>query len=478
MGRHQRTRTAQHAATAGRSVSVAHDDDYIPEPDDWPDDGNVVPIRRAQPTPPHDIAAERHLIATIAAAALPPGAIPPDIWYSPTHAAIHDAAVALDEAGHTVSHETLALHLAHSHQNPPDGRWWAETASLVVTAAKADTLVAQLQTLALARKLANATHDARDEALERPLDANATLAATIATLAELEPADPSGQRVADLADSLDAYLTVLEDRYEGKLDRHPTGLVALDKIIGGVGAGQLIIGAARPGHGKSTFAHNLALLLGYQDVPVLYVSLEMGRAELMDRFVSTVAHVDMKRLRDGRLGPRDWEKVAEATAKLEAMPVTIVDDTAATLGSIRADAARNGIGDGRGLVIVDYLQLMEHRVAQRDANREQIVASLSRGLKLMARQLRCPVLALSQVTRDLKHRADKRPQLTDLRESGALEQDADVVIGLHRQELWEEGEDAGVLEAIVLKQRNGPTGTARLAFLDTYLQIVNLGGEV
>jgi len=457
-------------------MSVAHDDDYLPEPDHWPDDDNVVPLRARDRDPaPHDLDAERHLLAAIVYGTTPPGAAHPDIWYAPRHATIHDAAAHLHDNGDTVSAETINTHL-RARGIHIEARWWADLAGQTVAPAKAATLATQLDQLRLARNLAAAGHDLTEAARTAPHDATRILGDTIADLGALEPPDPSGLRVAHVGDDLEEWLDLLDRRIEGDRDGIPTGLTDLDSVIGGLHPGQLIVVGARPAVGKTAFALNVATNIARTGEPVLFVSIEMSRLELQDRLVAACARLDGRRIRNGTIGPRDNVKVAAAVAELAVMPLTIVDDAAATLGSIRADAAKAGIGDGQGVIVIDYLQLVQHTAANRNASRQEVVAEVARGAKRLARALAVPVVALSQMSRDLKHRADKRPSLFDLRESGQIEQDADVVIGLHREEMYDtDTADKGVMEAIVLKQRNGPTDTARLAFLDRYGKVVDLG---
>lgn len=455
-------------------MSVATDDTWTPEPDDWPDDDNVVPIRRARRAAPHDLDAERHLLASIVLGTTPPGAVDPDIWWAPRHAAVHTAAAALHDNGHAVSIETVEAQMRAGGADI-EAAWWVDLAAAAVSPAKADTLAAQLAALHLARRLASDLHDAGEEALASPLDSARILGDTIARLGTLEPPDPTGLRLAAVGDDMEAWIDLFDRRCQGDTDGIPTGLDALDTMIGGLHGGQLIVIGARPAVGKTAFALNLADTIASTGVPVAFISIEMSRLELQDRLVAMHARVDGRRIRNGTLGHVDGDKVARAVGELANMPLTIADDPQATLGSIRADAVKAGVGDGVGVVFVDYLQLIHHRADSKSATRQEVVAEVARGLKRLARVLGVPVVALSQMSREVRHRADKRPTLFDMRESGQIEQDADVAIGLHREELFDaDTSDKGVLEAIVLKQRNGPTGTARLAFMDRWGRVVNM----
>jgi replicative DNA helicase len=229
------------------------------------------------------------------------------------------------------------------------------------------------------------------------------------------------------------------------------------------------------------FVHNTALALGMAanasmdaQVPVLYFSLEMSHAELTQRLLCSEARVDSSRIRNGKLLESDWPKISHAIGRLGEAPLYIDDNPNLTVMEVRAKARRlkSRIGD-LGLIIVDYLQLMSGRNSAE--NRQVEVSEISRGLKVLARELEVPVIALSQLSRNLEMRADKRPVLADLRESGSLEQDADVVMFLYRDEVYNsESPDRGTAEIIVSKHRNGPTGVTQLAFLDHYTRFANM----
>jgi replicative DNA helicase len=225
--------------------------------------------------------------------------------------------------------------------------------------------------------------------------------------------------------------------------------------------------------------HNTAFALGLavhvaveSNLPVLFFSLEMGHKELTQRILSSEARVDSRKLQTGRLTEQDWSKIAKAIGRLEA-PLYIDDNPNVTVMEIRAKARRMAARHGRlGLVVVDYLQLMSGRASAE--NRQVEVSEISRGLKILARELEAPVMALSQLSRNLESRADKRPQLSDLRESGSIEQDADVVMFLYRDEVYnQDTQERGVAEVIVSKHRNGPIGTKRLVFLGQYTRFDN-----
>lgn len=242
----------------------------------------------------------------------------------------------------------------------------------------------------------------------------------------------------------------------------PTGFADLDRLTGGLRPGQLVVIGARPGIGKSTLGADFCRAAAIRhNLPTIFFTLEMSKAEMGLRILSAESRVPLHVLRTGRLTADDQGKLAKRVEAIAAAPLHIVDDPAANLAKIKATARRIKAATGRlGLVVVDYLQLMPSATGRRDANREQEVSALSRGLKLLAKDLDVPIVAMSQLNRGSEHRVDKRPQLSDLRESGAVEQDADIVILIDREDARDkESPRAGEADLIVAKHRNGPTDT-------------------
>lgn len=264
-----------------------------------------------------------------------------------------------------------------------------------------------------------------------------------------------------IGDALEDYLSTLEARSDGTAPTGiSTGLPTLDMHTGGFRAGQLITICARPGHGKSDLACQVANNTASSGKATLFVSIEMGLEELLDRWMAQASRTRHSRLRAGELGQRDWHHITDGVAKLMGVPLYVQDDPAANLASIRHQARK--IPD-LGLVIVDYMQLMDSIGTHE--NRQTEVAGLSRGLKRLARDLEVPVIALAQLNRGVEQRLDKRPQTSDLRESGAIEQDSDIVIGLYRDDLYKKDSPAaGLMEAIILKHRAGALETVTLRY--------------
>ncbi|GAB2325614.1 replicative DNA helicase [Streptomyces variabilis] len=272
----------------------------------------------------------------------------------------------------------------------------------------------------------------------------------------------------------DAYEDWLDDlearRTTNQITGIPTGFQDLDNLTGGLRPGQMIIIAARPGIGKSTLALDIARAAAiHHKQPTAFFSLEMSRHELMDRVSAAEATVALHHIRSGHLTDADWARIATHTPAVTAAPLYIDDVAGRTLASIRAECRRLQQRHGLKLVIIDYLQLLESGTSRRRDNRQQEVSEISRGVKLMAKELGLPVVILSQLNRGPEQRTDKKPVLSDLRESGSLEQDADIVILLHREDAYEkESARAGEADVIFAKHRNGSTATVTVAFQGHY----------
>lgn len=273
------------------------------------------------------------------------------------------------------------------------------------------------------------------------------------------------QDVARLQEVLIETFSRLEMLYgsQGKLVGLPTGFADLDRMTAGLQESDLVVIAARPSMGKTMFCLNLARYVAlHQQVPVVIFSLEMAREQLALRLLSAESEIEGHRLRTGELDGQAWSKLSLALGRLGESPIFIDDTPGISALELRAKARRLKAQHGIGLVIVDYMQLMQGRRAE---NRQQEISEISRSLKALARELRVPVVTLSQLSRAVESRNDKRPMLSDLRESGAIEQDADLVAFLYREDYYsKDTEHPEITELIVAKQRNGPTGTVRLLF--------------
>ena len=255
-----------------------------------------------------------------------------------------------------------------------------------------------------------------------------------------------------------------------------TGFEKLDDMTSGLQNSDLIIIAGRPSMGKTAFALNIAQFAALEtQTPVAIFSLEMSKEQLAFRMLASEAKVDSQRLRKGFLGEMDWPKLTNAAGRLSDAPVFIDDTPAITVLEMKAKSRRLKAETGLGLIVVDYIQLMRGS-GYRDS-REQEISEISRSLKALAKELSVPVIALSQLNRQVETRPNKRPQMADLRESGAIEQDADVIAFIYRDEVYNKSEDnmeKGTAEIIIGKQRNGPTGMVKLAFLEKFTSFENL----
>jgi replicative DNA helicase len=259
----------------------------------------------------------------------------------------------------------------------------------------------------------------------------------------------------------------------------PTGFTRLDNLTSGLQNSDLIILAARPSMGKTALALNIARNAAVDaNIPVAIFSLEMSKEQLSLRMLCSEARIDSSRLRGGFFSMDDWHRLTDAAGILTESPIYIDDSPSLTAMEIRAKARRLKLDKNIGLIIIDYLQLMQGRSSAE--RRDLEISEISRGLKALAKELDLPVVALSQLNRMLEQRTDKRPRLSDLRESGALEQDADVVAFIYRDEVYNKEEDnpnRGTAEILLSKQRNGPTGDIHLTFLNTYTRFENPASE-
>jgi replicative DNA helicase len=270
----------------------------------------------------------------------------------------------------------------------------------------------------------------------------------------------------------------IEDLYARKelITGVPTGFEKIDDLTSGLQNSELIIIAGRPSMGKTAFALNIAQFAAMEgQTTVAIFSLEMSKEQLAFRLLASEAKVDSQRLRKGFLGETDWPKLTTAAGRLSEAPLFIDDTPAITVLEMKAKSRRLKADKGLGLIVVDYIQLMRSG-GYRDS-REQEISEISRSLKALAKELKVPVIALSQLNRKVEDRTNRRPQMADLRESGAIEQDADVIAFIYRDEVYNKSEDnpeKGIAEIIIGKQRNGPTGIVKLAFLEKFTSFENL----
>lgn len=255
-----------------------------------------------------------------------------------------------------------------------------------------------------------------------------------------------------------------------------TGFYELDRMTAGLQPGDLIVLAARPSMGKTAFALNIAENVSVNEgLPAVVFSMEMGASQLALRMVGSLGRINQQNLRTGRLQDDEWGRLSEAVEKMKDVSLFIDETPGLNPAELRARARRQARQCGRlGLIVIDYLQLMSGS-SSNEENRATVLGEISRGLKALAKELQCPVIALSQLNRSVETRTDKRPMMSDLRESGAIEQDADVIMFIYRDEYYnKESKEPGVAEIIIGKQRNGPVGTVKLTFLKPLTKFDNL----
>jgi replicative DNA helicase len=294
-----------------------------------------------------------------------------------------------------------------------------------------------------------------------------------------------GSRMRQGFQSMDKLVLQLLDRVEemslnpNDITGVPTGFFDLDRMTSGMQAGDLIVLAARPSMGKTALAINIAEHVALkEDLPVAVFSMEMGASQLAIRIVGSIGRIDQGRLRTGKLIDDEWPRLTEAIEKLKTVSLSIDETPGLNTSELRASARRLARSCGKlGLVVVDYLQLMSGSSGGDGENRATELGEISRGLKMLAKELQCPVIALSQLNRGVEQRTDKRPMMSDLRESGAIEQDADVIMFIYRDDYYnKDSKDPGVAEIIIAKQRNGPTGTVKLTFLKPITKFESYSG--
>ncbi|MDO9406567.1 MAG: replicative DNA helicase [Polaromonas sp.] len=293
-----------------------------------------------------------------------------------------------------------------------------------------------------------------------------------------------GTRMKQGFQSMDALVVELLDRVT-EMAENPnditgvrTGFHDFDKMTSGLQPGDMIVLAARPSMGKTSLAINIAEHVALDEgLPVAVFSMEMGAAQLAVRIVGSIGRIDQGHLRTGKLSDEEWPRLTEAIEKLRTVSLHIDETPGLSTSELRANARRLARQYGRlGLIVVDYLQLMSTSTSG-DENRATAVGEISRGLKMLAKELKCPVIALSQLSRGVESRTDKRPMMSDLRESGAIEQDADIIMFIYRDDYYnKESKEPGVAEVIISKHRNGPTGTIKLGFLKPLTKFENLAG--
>jgi replicative DNA helicase len=399
-----------------------------------------------------------------------------DSFYEDAHQKLFQAMVALYDKGDPVDLVTVGEALIQVKQVEDVGgfAYLAQLWDATPTAANAEYYARIVRDRAMVRNLIHASTEILRDAYEQAQPAEEMLGAAERKIFEIAEKGTTGQTYT-LEEAINEAYARIDTRQLGdamSISGLTTGYTDLDEITAGLQNSELILVAARPSIGKTSFALNLTRNIAVDEhQPVFFVSLEQSRIEIAERLLCCQARVDSHKLRKGNLSRDDMDKLVEAGGLLREAKIFIDDTPGQPLLRIAANARRLKLRQGIKLVVIDYLQLIEPD-NRRDPRQEQ-VAQISRRLKFLARELAIPVVALAQVNRSSEDRQDHRPRLADLRESGSLEQDSDTVMLLHRPDRYEPGQHEGIVEVIIGKQRNGPTGEITLAYIKQYMRFEN-----
>ncbi|MDQ1911158.1 replicative DNA helicase [Paenibacillus sp. GD4] len=400
-----------------------------------------------------------------------------DDFYRGAHQLIYEAMIEIAEANEPVDLVTLTARLQDKKQLEEVGgiKYLSELANAVPTAANVDYYAQIVEEKSLLRRLIRTATQIVSNGYASEDEVGMLLSDAEHRIMEISQRR-SGSGFIAIRDVLMEVFDKVEFLYnqKGSTTGIKSGFTDLDKMTSGFQRSDLIIVAARPSVGKTAFALNIAQNIGVREKETVAIfSLEMGAAQLVQRMICAEANVDAGRMRTGFLEPDDWEKLTMAIGSLSEANIYIDDSPSVTVADIRAKCRRLKKEKGLGMILIDYLQLIHGR--GKGDNRQQEVSEISRTLKQIARELDVPVIALSQLSRGVEQRQDKRPMMSDLRESGSIEQDADIVAFLYRDDYYDkESEKKNIIEIIIAKQRNGPVGTVELAFLKNFNKFVSL----
>lgn len=402
----------------------------------------------------------------------------PQDFYRASHQRIFEAMLVLSDRGEAIDLVTVTAELSTLGILDEIGGlpYLAELAEGVPTAANINYYVNVVDQKSTLRRLIRTAGEIVTDGYERQNEVDALLNEAERKILEVSQGKGSASfiPISDVLTS--AYATIDKlHKQSGETTGIPTGFQDLDKMTAGFQRNDLIIVAARPSVGKTAFALNISQNVATRaDENVAIFSLEMGAEQLVMRMLCAEGNVDAQRLRTGQLEEEDWGKLSLAMSNLSQAGIYIDDTPGIRVNDIRAKCRRLKQEHGLGMIMIDYLQLIQGNGRSSD-NRQQEVSEISRSLKSLARELEVPVIALSQLSRGVESRQDKRPMMSDIRESGAIEQDADIVAFLYRDDYYnKETEDANTIEIIIAKQRNGPTGTVKLAFRKEFNKFVDL----
>jgi replicative DNA helicase len=432
--------------------------------------------------PPQNIEAEQ---AVLGAIFLEPSALTqasesliPEDFYRSSHQKIFNVMLKLNDSGKAVDLITVTEELSAVKELEDVGgvSYLSELAGSVPTAANIEYYAKIVEEKSLLRRLIRTATTIAQDGYSREDEVDALLSEAEKNIMEVAQRKNAGA-FHDIKDVLvRAYdnIELLHNRTDD-VTGIPTGFADLDEMTAGFQRNDLIIVAARPSVGKTAFALNIAQNVATKtDENVAIFSLEMGAEQLVMRMLCAEGNINAQNLRTGSLTDEDWRKLTMAMGSLSNAGIYIDDTPGIKIGEIRSKCRRLKQENGLGMILIDYLQLIQGS-GRSGENRQQEVSEISRELKGLARELEVPVIALSQLSRGVEQRQDKRPMMSDIRESGSIEQDADIVAFLYRDDYYDkESENKNIIEIIIAKQRNGPVGTVSLAFVKEYNKFVNL----
>ncbi|SFD70614.1 primary replicative DNA helicase [Lentibacillus persicus] len=432
--------------------------------------------------PPHNIEAEQ---AVIGAIFLEPESLSsaaerlmPDDFYRASHQRIFDTMLKLTDRGEPIDLVTVTTLLSNEKKLDDAGgvSYLSDLAGSVPTAANIVYYSKIVEEKALLRRLIRTATDIVTSGFASEDDVEEVLNEAEKNILEVSSQKNTGNFKAIKDVLIDVYDNIEQlHNHDGDVTGIPTGYRDLDQITSGFQRNDLIIIAARPSVGKTAFALNIAQNVSINtDENVAIFSLEMGADQLVSRMLCAEGNIDAQRLRTGKLEADDWSKLTMAMGSLSNAGIFIDDSPGIRVSEIRSKCRRLKQEHGLGMILIDYLQLIQGSGNSKE-NRQQEVSEISRALKALARELNVPLIALSQLSRGVESRQDKRPMMSDLRESGSIEQDADIVGFLYRDDYYDqESEKQNIIEIIISKQRNGPVGNVELAFVKEYNKFVDL----
>ncbi|MGG3278825.1 replicative DNA helicase [Paenibacillus solani] len=401
-------------------------------------------------------------------------------FYEQDHARIFRAMRQLRTEEQPIDILSLTAQLQDSEELEKVGgvSYLSRIAASVPTSANVSYYAGRVQEMFLRRQAVDVAFNLLRNAGEEQ-DVKGFIAMAETAVSKLSDQTVAAREFVTMSDVLMQVWDEAEERYKTKdinrgVTGTPSGFADLDRMTAGFQKNDLIIVAARPSVGKTAFALNIAQNVGiHAKETVAVFSLEMSAGQLVQRMICAEGQIDASRMRSGRFEDDDWEKMSSAVGLLSGADIHIDDTPGITVNEIRAKCRRLKKEKGLGMILIDYLQLIQGN-GRRGANRQEEVSQISRTLKQIARELEVPVIALSQLSRGVEQRQDKRPMMSDLRESGSIEQDADIVAFLYRDDYYnQESEKKNLIEIIIAKQRNGPVGTVELVFLKNFNKFVN-----